>query len=136
MRIVHGDLNLGDTVSRLQTADKVTELIQMLSDRRVQYLAAVHVADIRLALFTKTDQHPSLFLHIAHAHAGLATVTPVGTCERREYFRWLDLADALEVLQQHLLFGMDLSSCFHVLQRTPTAYTERGAFRLDPFCRG
>ena len=91
---------------------------------RVQHLTARKVGDVTRMPLTKTDQYPPLSVHILHTQACLVAVTPDRTGQYRQYILRLNTTNADEVVQQHLLLGIDLCLGGEVLQTAATAHAE------------
>src|SRR5690606_34340027 len=70
-----------------------------------------------------------------HRETAPAAVAPGGVHQRLEHGLGRDVADALEVLQQHALLGVDLLRFVQVLQRAATAGAEVDAARRHPVGR-
>src|SRR5690606_36997882 len=99
-------------------------------------VALAQVGDEARIALAEADQGLVLLLHAAHREPALAAVAPGAAGQRRQHAGGADVADALEVLQQHTLLGQDLLRFVQVLQHAAAAHAEMGAARLDAVGRG
>ncbi len=88
------------------------------------------VGDEARILLAEADQGLALLLHAAHREPALAAVAPGGVGQRRQHALGRDVADALQVLQQHALLGDDLLVLGQVLQHAAAAGAEMRAARM------
>ena len=115
------------------SADKRADAFADLRDDRVAF---GQVGDEARILLAETDQRLVLLLHAPHREAALAAVAPGGVGQWRQHRLRRDMADALEVFQQHALLGVDLLGFVEVLQRAAAAGAEVRAARRDAIGRG
>jgi hypothetical protein len=74
-------------------------------------------------------------VNVLDAQASAAAVGPIRAAQWRQYPRGLNIADALQILQQLTLFSGQLSGSGQVLQRAPPANAEMRAARDHPIRR-
>src|SRR5215475_4755792 len=89
------------------------------------------VGKIGLVALAKAREHPALLVHVFDAKTSAAPIAPCRTLERRKHFRRRHLADALEVIHQLLLFGLELRGGRQMLQRAAAAQAEMPTTRRD-----
>jgi hypothetical protein len=87
------------------------------------------VGDEARILFAEAHERLVLLLHATHGEAALAAIAPGGIDQRRQHGLGRDVADALQVLQQHALLDVDLFGFVEVLQRAAAAGAEVRAAR-------
>src|SRR3546814_3116094 len=86
--------------------------------------------EARIAL-AEADQGLALLFHPAHREATLAAIAPGDISQRWKQVVRGNVADALQVLEQHALLGQDLLRFGQVLQRAAAAGAEVRAARVD-----
>ena len=101
----------------------------------VQHMAFIQISHETAVSFAKTDQHFFFLMHVAARQSGLAAVAPARPCQRLPQGLGLDLADALQVLHQCVLLGIDLHGRLQVLQGATTTLAKMRATRRHAMWR-
>ena len=130
-----GDLDLCDLRARLEPSDQGTQIGESLADFGKQGVAVREIGDEARILLAESDQHLVLLGDPFHRQAALAAISPRVTGQGFEPALRLDLADALEILRQHMLFGGDLRLGRKMLQAAAAAGAEMRTARFDPLRR-
>src|SRR3546814_5136206 len=90
--------------------------------------------EARIAL-AEADQGLALLFHPAHREATLAAIAPGDISQRWKQVVRGNVADALQVLEQHALLGQDLLRFGQVLQRAAAARSEEHTSELQSLMR-
>ena len=99
-------------------------------------MAFADVGDETRILLAEADQGLVLLLDPAHRETALAPVAPVVAHQRRQHRTRADVADAGQIIHQHLLLGDDLLAFFQMLQHAAGTDAEVRAARLHSLRRG
>ena len=99
-------------------------------------MADRQVGDETRVGFPETHHRLALLLDEAHRKAALAPVAPGGIHQRFKHLAGGHVADALQVVHQHAVFGGDLPRFGQVLEHAAGAGAEMRAARLNAVGRG
>ena len=133
--VTGSDLDLRDLATGVERPDQCRKGLDALPDFGQQGVADRKVRDEARVVFAKTDQGLALLVDPLDRQPALAAVAPGLVGQRRQPFAWRDLADALEVLGENALLGLDLPRRRQMLERAATALAEMRAVRIDTIGR-
>ena len=134
--VARDEFDLRQHASRLHRIHQLREGRDLHADFRHHRVAFADVGDEARILLAETDQRLVLLLDAAHRETPLAPIAPRGIHQRRQHLARRHVADALQVLHQHALLGVDLLVLGQVLQHAAAAHPEMRATGRDAIRRG
>ena len=136
-RVIAGrEFDLRDRRRALHVVQQRAQRIQLFAEHGIQHVAMREVGHEARVAFAETDQRPALLDDMLDRKARAPAIAPHVCGQRRQPARGLDVADAREVLRQHILLGRDLRGRRQMLQRAAAACSEMPAARRDAVGRG
>src|SRR3569623_3109599 len=106
--VARGHLHLRNTDVGVETAQQRAQREQVLARLGLQDLAVCEIGEIGAALFANPHQHGLLLFDELRAEARAPAIAPMRTRERWQDFVGLEVTDMAEIVEQDLLFHVDL----------------------------
>ena len=127
--IAGDEFDLRDVAARFHAVHQRAQRVQLEAQLRNDGMAFAQVGDETRVGFAEAHQRLVLLFHPPHRQAALAPIAPGLPTQRRQHRGRRHVADALQVVQQHLLLGFDLPVFGQMLQHAAGADAEMRAAR-------
>ena len=119
----------------LSFGHKFSQRSNLFAYLRDDGMAVEYLGDKAWVSLAEAHQRLALLLHPTHRKTAFAAIAPGIATQRRQHLLRLHVTDALQVVQQHALLGLDLLTLSHVLQHATRAHAEMRTARRHPVWR-